>query len=359
MASWARRPCSRALDLRLFTALESGPLEAEPLAAQIGAGLDPLRSLLEACVALGLVIREGETYRNSKAASRYLVKEARGYMGDYYLRQIAETLYHQMPDARAALRGEAGANYSALSQRSGAHRSFHSRSACGLGGAGLSAVTKPRTRDLQCLLDLEAASGAFSIEAVRRNPNLAAIVFDQPQVVTFAKKFIAEEGFDNRIRCVAGDVVKDDWPQGGDLILLSYIISSYRPQAVQEMLNRAFAYLPKGGGIFIHDFAMYGDQPGPRNAALWQFANLAISATTYPHRQVDIIAAMNIAGFADVSMRPAHPRHHLPVFRAAALNAGSAPEPAGTGQSAREGAQTRTYVHSWFTSLPPVALAAR
>lgn len=296
-----------ALDLRLFTALESGPLEAEPLAAQIGAGLDPLRSLLEACVALGLVIREGETYRNSKAASRYLVKEARGYMGDYYLRQIAETLYHQMPDARAALRGEAGANYSAFLNDPVRTEAFIRGQHAGSAGPAYLLSRNPELANYKCLLDLGGGSGAFSIEAVRRNPNLAGIVFDQPQVVTFAKKFIAEEGFDNRIRCVAGDVVKDDWPQGGDLILLSYIISSYRPQAVQEMLNRAFAYLPKGGGIFIHDFAMYGDRPGPRNAALWQFANLAISATTYPHRQADIVAAMNKAGFADVNMRP-----HIP-----------------------------------------------
>jgi hypothetical protein len=65
--------------------------------------------------------------------------------------------------------------------------------------------------------------------------------------------------------------------------------------------------LPRGGGIFIHDFAMNAEKPGPRNAALWQFANLAISATTYPHRQQDILGAMRESGFIDVAMRP-----HIP-----------------------------------------------
>ena len=296
-----------ALDLGVFTALEAGTLDAEALAKQTGAELDPLRSLLEACVALGLVIREGETYRNNKAASRYLVNGARGYMGDYYLRQIAETLYHQMPDARGALRGEAGVTYSQFLDDPVRTEAFIRGQHAGSAGPAYLLSRNPDLARYSCLLDLGGGSGAFSIEAVRRNPNLTAIVFDQPQVIAFAKKFIAEEGFESRIHCVAGDVVKGHWPQGGDLILLSYIISSYRPQALRQMMERAFDYLPKGGGIFIHDFAMHGDRPGPRNAALWQFANLAISATTYPHRQADIAAAMTDAGFADVRMRP-----HIP-----------------------------------------------
>jgi predicted nicotinamide N-methyase len=296
-----------ALDLGLFTALETGPTEAQALANKIGAQLDPLRSLLEACLALGLVIREGETFRNSKAASRYLVKSARGYMGDYYLKQIAETLYHQMPDARAALRGEGAATYSHFLDDPVRTEAFIRGQHAGSSGPAYLLSRNPDLANYKSLLDLGGGSGAFSIEAVRRNPNLSAIVFDQPQVIAFAKKFIAEEGFEDRIRCVSGDVVKDEWPRGADLILLSYIVSSYRPQALQHMLNRAHAYLPKGGGIFIHDFAMYGDRPGPRNAALWQFANLAISASTYPHRQDEIVAAMTKAGFAEVDMRP-----HIP-----------------------------------------------
>ena len=50
-------------------------------------------------MATELLERDGDRYRNSAAASRYLVRHARGYMGDYYLRQIAATLYAQVPAA--------------------------------------------------------------------------------------------------------------------------------------------------------------------------------------------------------------------------------------------------------------------
>jgi cyclopropane fatty-acyl-phospholipid synthase-like methyltransferase len=212
-----------------------------------------------------------------------------------------------MPDARRALRGEAAATYSAFLDDPVRTEAFIRGQHAGSSGPAYLFSRNPDLANYRCLLDLGGGSGAFSIEAVRRNPNLSAIVFDQPQVTAFAEKFIAEEGFSDRIRCVPGDVLNDEWPRGGDLILLSYVVSSYRPQALNYLLRRAFAYLPKGGGIYIHDFAMNGDRPGPRNAALWQFANLAISATTYPHRQQDILNALSQTGFVDVGMQP-----HIP-----------------------------------------------
>jgi hypothetical protein len=69
----------------------------------------------------------------------------------------------------------------------------------------------------------------------------------------------------------------------------------------------AQAYLPSGGGLVIHDFALHGDRPGPRNAALWFFANLAISEATHPHTVDGITRAMSGAGFAEVTARP-----HIP-----------------------------------------------
>ena len=296
-----------ALDLSLFSALAEAPLDLERVAAATGAKRDPLRSLLEALVALGLVERDGATYRNSGPAARYLVADARGYMGDYYLRQIAETLYHQMPDARAALRGEASNTYSAFLDDPVRTEAFIRGQHAGSAGPAYLLSRNPILANHWCLLDLGGGSGAFSIEAVRRNAQLTAIVFDQPQVIRFAERFVSEEGFSDRISCVAGDVMHDAWPEGADLILLSYIISSYHPNDLQSILTRAFAYLPRGGGIVIHDFAMNGDRPGPHNAALWQFANLAISATTYPHVRRDIESALTSAGFTEVSVQP-----HIP-----------------------------------------------
>lgn len=294
-----------ALDLGVFTALAAGPLEAGELARKLGAKLEPLQSLLAACRALELIECEENSYRNTSAAQRYLVRNTRGYMGEYYLRQIAEILYAQVPDTRAILRGQAQAGtYNRFLEDPARTELFIRGQHAGSSGP---AYLLAKTLDLssfKCLLDLGGGSGAFSIEAVRRYRNLSAIVFDLPQVTRFAEKFVGESGLGDRIRCIGGDVVKDRWPTDTDLILLSYVISSYRPPVVRKLLDRAYAHLPPGGKLIIHDFALHGDRPGPRNAALWSFANLAISTTTYPYTTGEVMDAIAESGFTDIVAQP-------------------------------------------------------
>ncbi|MGH7358129.1 MAG: methyltransferase [Candidatus Rokuibacteriota bacterium] len=293
-----------ALEIGLFTALAAGPASLDELTRRLGAELPPLRALLAACVATELVERDGDRYRNSAGADRYLVRHARGYVGDYYLRQIAMTLYSQLPAARAVVRGAAvGPTYAGfLEDPARAEEFIRGQHAGSSGPAYLLAKTfdaAPYTR----LLDLGGGSGAFAIEMARRH-RLSAIVVDQPSVVAVARRIVDEAGLGDRIRCVEGDVVAGPWPPGADLILLSYVVSSYGPPVLRDLLVRARAYLPPGGGLVVHDFALHGDRPGPRNAALWYFANLAISASTHPHTVGDITRAMSDAGFVGVAARP-------------------------------------------------------
>jgi SAM-dependent methyltransferase len=293
-----------ALELGLFTELAAGPASLTELARRLGSEPRPLLALLEACVATELLEREEGRYRNTAAAERYLVRHARGYVGDYYLRQIAATLYRQVPTARAVVRGEAAAATYAgfLDDPARAEEFIRGQHAGSAGPAYLLARTQDLAR-FTALLDLGGGSGAFAIEMVRRH-GLSAIVVDHPSVVAVARKIVHEAGLADRIRCVAGDVVTGPWPDGADLILLSYVVSSYGPATLRDLLARAHGYLPPGGGLIIHDFALHGDRPGPRNAALWYFANLAISASTHPHTVPEIIQAMSEARFVEVAGRP-------------------------------------------------------
>jgi 2-hydroxy-4-(methylsulfanyl)butanoate S-methyltransferase len=293
-----------ALEIGLFTELAAGPASAAELALRLGLEPRPLLVLLEACAATELLERDGDRYRNTAAASRYLVRRARGYMGDYYLRQIAATLYAQVPAAARVIRGHAaGVTYAGFLDDPARTEEFIRGQHAGSSGP---AYLLARSHDLSGftrLLDLGGGSGAFSIEIARRH-GLTATVVDHPSVVSVARKIVAEAGLAERIRCVPGDAIAGPWPEGADLILLSYVVSSYGPDMLQDVLARAGAYLPPGGGLIVHDFALHEGQPGPRNAALWYFANLAISATTYPHTVESITRAMSAAGFVGVTARP-------------------------------------------------------
>jgi SAM-dependent methyltransferase len=255
-------------------------------------------------VATELLERDGEGYRNSAAADRYLVRHARGYMGDYYLRQIAATLYTQVPAAARVIRGQSdGVTYAGFLDDAARTEEFIRGQHAGSAGPASLLARRHDLSGFTRLLDLGGGSGAFSIEIARRH-GLTATIVDHPSVVAVARKIVAEAGLAERIRCVPGDAIAGPWPDGGDLILLAYVVSSYGPDVLQDVVARARAYLPPGGGLIVHDFALHERQPGPRNAALWYFANLAISATTYPHTVESITRAMSAAGFIGVTARP-------------------------------------------------------
>ncbi len=299
-----------ALELGVFTALSAGPRGGDDLAAGLGAAPGPFRALLAALEALGLLEREGEgLYRNAEAAGTYLDGASRRYIGDYYLRQVAALLYPSAPAARAAVRGAdaAPADYFAFLDEPARAEEFIRGQHNGSAGPAYLLAKRLDLSGSARLLDLGGGSGVFAIEMVRRNPGLSAVVVDHPKVAAVAEKIVAEAGLSDRIACAGGDALEGEWPPDGDVILLSYVISSYGEEALASLLARAFAYLPSGGRLIVHDFALHGDRPGPRTSALWFFANLAISDATHPHTAPGIAAALARAGFASVTAAP-----HIP-----------------------------------------------
>ena len=295
-----------ALELGIFSELASGPADVGQLANRLMTPPVPLQALLETCLALGLLERDGGQYRNTPGAERYLVRGTRRYVGDYYLRQVATLLYAQVPLSRAVVRGEAPGRTTYFDFLDDPGRAEEFIRGQHNGSAG-PAYLLARTLELggcSRLADLGGGSGAFAIEMVRRHPGVSAVVLDHPKVIDVARKIVAEAELTDRIECVPGDVMSDPWPSGTDVLLLSYIVSSYSQAALERLVTRTYEHLRPGGRVVIHDFALHGDRPGPRNSAQWFFANLSISAHTHPHTVAEIAAALEAVGYEDVRSQP-------------------------------------------------------
>ena len=295
-----------ALELGLFTALSDEPSGLDALADRLHAPVGPLGVLLSTCLALGLLTWDGERYANSPAAQRFLVQTARSYVGDYYLRQISPIIYPRLPLVRSLLCGELveQLDYShTLDDLKTTEDFVRGQHAGSLGPA----ILLTRSHDFSGfsrLLDLGGGSGAFAIEIVKRYPGLSAVVFDLPQVVALTEQIIQESGLTSHITCTSGDLRTDPWPPGADLILLSYIVSCYEQETLHALLARTQAYLPSGGRLLIHDFALYANRSGPHNAALFLFGQLSGSSQTQAYTVDELAAAMREAGYVDVAMQP-------------------------------------------------------
>jgi len=295
-----------ALELGLFTTLSQEPGKLDALAIKLRAPVGPLKVLLSTCLALRLLEWDGERYSNSSAAQRFLVRTSRSYVGDYYLRQVSPLLYPRLPLVRSLLRGELlePLEYTHLLTDPSVTEEFVRGQHAGSLGPAVILARSHDFSDCSRLLDLGGGSGAFAIEAVKRNPNLSAVVFDLPQVVEVTEKIIQEAGLTERITCSNGDLRSDPWPTGADLILLSYIVSCYEQETLRELLARTQAYLPSGGRLLIHDFALTASRSSPHNAALFLFGQLTASAQTQAYTIDELEGAMQEAGFVQVTTQP-------------------------------------------------------
>jgi 2-hydroxy-4-(methylsulfanyl)butanoate S-methyltransferase len=302
----ASRALFAALDLDVFGHLADGPRDLTVLARATGVAPERLVGLLSACVALGLLGKEGERFVNAPAAAAYLVRSAPAYFGDYFRFQIARQVYPTLEHLEAALSGERldffgkiqnpeEARHFSIAQHSGSLGPAHVV-------AGLVDLAGCRT-----LLDVGGGSGAFSIELCRRYPGLRATIVDFPSVAATAEEMVAKAGLRDRILFVGGDALTTAWPGAQDVVLMSYLLSAVAATRVSELLGRARRAASSGARLLLHDFMLDDDRNGPATAALWLLTARTIDPDVASLTPAWLTEQVTRAGFADVGVRDVIP----------------------------------------------------
>ena len=99
-----------------------------------------------------------------------------------------------------------------------------------------------READMPAFAQTTVARLASDLEVLRQQGFRLAVVDTPPaitmaiqSVIAVAEKIIKEADLLHRIGFATGDVITDPWPAGADLILLSYVVSSYRPETLRGM----------------------------------------------------------------------------------------------------------------------------
>jgi precorrin-6B methylase 2 len=99
------------------------------------------------------------------------------------------------------------------------------------------------------LLDLGGGHGLYAIAFTALNPNLEAYVFDLPQMVPIAERYIKEYNAD-RVHAVPGDFYKDSIGDGYDVIFSSFNQSCGDPALIKIMVEA----LAPGGYLVLRRF---------------------------------------------------------------------------------------------------------
>lgn len=288
-----------ALEIDLFTRLAAGPCTLEELVASTGVPTNRLRTLLSAVTGIGLVVPTDTGFANAPASQRYLVLGAPAGFGEYFRLQIARQIYPSMAHLAGGVTGTAPAfdTLGELLAEPEEARTFTAAQHAGSLAAAHKLVHQIPLDPTARLLDVAGGSGAFSIAYCASHPGVRATVLDFPTVVDIAAEYRASSGVADRIDLLPGDALDTPWPDGQDVVLMSYLLSALGDKEIDAVLAKAHAALPDGGLLIVHDFMLDDDETGPALAALWFLQYVAYHADSVSFSGRSLGERLRAAGF--------------------------------------------------------------
>lgn len=290
-----------ALNLELFGHVSRGARTEHELSDLTGIALHRMETLIAALVSVGVLVREQGGLANAPATQTYLVPGAPAYFGDYYRFQIGGQIYAILENLDAGLAGdEANLAHRHMSgwlsdpkQADDFSRAQHAGS---LGPAHLLSK-KLDLAGARSLLDVAGGTGAYSITFCERNPGLHATILDFPTVIDVARRYVEEAGLADRIALIGGDARETVWPDGNDVVLMSYLLSAVDGNQIAPLVSQAFNALKPGGLLVLHDFMLTEDRTGPSSAALFFLQYLAYQPDARSFTAGELGSIVEAAGF--------------------------------------------------------------
>ncbi len=296
----------------LFQLLEGKRLSAAEIGDALALQPRSVGALLSALTSLGLLELVDERYGLTVEAEEYLLESSPVYLGPIIDLEVAGGMYSFATLDNAVSTGSPqlpSADFATFEEQVERARAF-TRAMHGISVAP--ALFWPELVDLAgdlVLLDVAGGSGAHSIGACLRWPQLRAVVLDLPPVCDVSDEFVAAQGLGERITTHRADMWDDPFPQA-DVHFYSNILHDWPPEKGRFLVEKSFAALGSGGRILLHEALFDDDKTGPFPIAGFNMVILAATeGQQYSGRE---LTEMLIgAGFADVRITPAFQKYSV------------------------------------------------
>jgi acetylserotonin N-methyltransferase len=149
------------------------------------------------------------------------------------------------------------------------------------------------------LLDVGGGSGCFSIAIAQRIPEIRCTVMELPAVCDVARGYIDESGVADRVDTTSVDMFREDWPNGYDGIFLSNVFHDWSFETNLLLARRAYAALPAGGRILLHEMLLAADGCGPVTTAAFSILML-LGTQGHQYSLSELQHILADAGFIDI-----------------------------------------------------------
>ncbi len=295
-----------ASDLGLFGKLaELGSADAAVLAAALRLDERGARIILDACVAVKLLEKTGDTYRNTPESAMFLVpgspadlSNAIRYNRDIYgaWGRLADLARTGKPVEQPELH---------LGQDLSRTRTFvmamHYR-ALAIGRAVLPRLDLTgRTQ----LLDVGGGPGTYSVLLAQRHPQLCCTVLDLPGVASIASELIRSAMPDDRVKTMPGDYRETVFPGGNDVVLFFGMLHQESPESIIKLMQKAYESLRPGGVVYVLDMMTDASHTQPPFSALFAVTMALTTENGWVFSSDELRQWTEQAGFGDFTVQPA------------------------------------------------------
>jgi len=285
-----------ALELDIFTAVGEGG-NAEQIGTKISANARAAGMLLNALVALGLLSKSGDDYKNTPESARFFVQGSK----DNHRNGLLHTanIWHRWSTLTDAVRSgtrlpssrddtpEWTRNFIAGMQRNAKDRAPLLVKALG-------------TTGVRRILDLGGGSGVYSIAFASACPDVQCEILDIPEVVPLTAGYVSQAGVSAQVSLRTGDMLEDDFGSGYDIIMLNAICHMFSEEQNRDIFRRAHQALAPNGRLVVQDFILNSEKTGPQQAALFSLNMLVNTDAGASYSEFEYTHWMKAAGFTEV-----------------------------------------------------------
>jgi len=289
-----------AIELDLFTAIGTDHWTISELAREMKVSERGLAILCRNLAMVGLLKKQGETYRNSRLGATALNAHHPAYRGDY-LRLITShwadwgrllesvksglPLDHHEPEASDYRRRFTWAMH---------HRTMETAPKI---------AAQIDLRGARTLLDLGGGPGTYAMAFLAENPTLHATVCDRSAALDVAREIASTHKAGPRLSYMPLDLLTEAIPGTYDAIWYSNVLHIYSPQDNQALFRRVMASLNPGGRLLIQD-AFLHDREGlfPEEASLFAVSMLLFTERGNTYSAAETRAWLTNAGFERIKV---------------------------------------------------------
>lgn len=258
-----------AVATRLFDHLTE-PTTAATVAAELDWVPGKCRILLDALVAMGLLVKDGELYGNADSTSRFLTSSSESYVGAIVDHQRLQwQLWGRMSDVLSS--GEPiDAQQELRLRKDGAANTAFNRAMVQLSRDNVDDVLGvTEFAGVGRVLDLCGGHGTYLAALAQKHPDLIGEVWDLETARQLASQTFAESGVADRLAFKAQNVLDPAAfaGQSADACMLNDCLHYFDEAEVRAVIGQVAALLDPGGFLVVLTMTLDSDGVSPPSAA--------------------------------------------------------------------------------------------